>query len=322
MNKLSHFSVFMLSLSLLAACDQQDSQQMVGTLERDRIEIKVESNEPIISRSVIDGQMVASGDLILQQDPTRAQAKLDQQLALRDQSMARLAELRRGPRPEAISETRARLEALEAQTAKAKADFDRTSDIFEKGLSDQAALDLMTTRWKFGIAEEKAMRESLQAQLVGTTIEELDQAEAALAAANAQVEQAQLDLDRTQLFAPVDGQIDKQLYQLGERPPAGSTVAVLLDSSRVYARIYVPENLRIHIRPGDSLSVLVDGIDAELSGTVRWVSTDASFTPYFALTEHDRSRLSYLAEVDVPAASELPSGVPLVVIPPRGSVTE
>ena len=51
---------------------------------------------------------------------------------------------------------------------------------------------------------------------------------------------------------------------------------------------------------------------------MRWVSADASFTPYFALTEHDRSRLSYLAEVDVPDAAELPSGVPLEVDFPAG----
>jgi HlyD family secretion protein len=319
---ITRLSIALLLSSFLPACDMQDSQQMVGTLERDRIEIKVESNEPIISRPVIDGQMVASGDLLLQQDPTRAQAKFDQQKALRDQSMARLAELRRGPRQEAISETRARLEALEAQTEKSKADFVRTKEIFEKGLSDRAALDLVTARRKSSLAEEKAMRESLQAQLAGTTIEELDQAVAALAAANAQLEQARLDLERTRMFAPVDGQLDKQLYQLGERPPVGSTVAVLLDSSRVYARIYVPENLRAHILPGDSLTVLVDGVEDELQGTVRWVSADASFTPYFALTEHDRSRLSYLAEVDVPGASHLPSGVPLVVIPPQVSTTE
>ena len=48
-----------------------------------------------------------------------------------------------------------------------------------------------------------------------------------------------------------------------------------------------------------------------VEGTVRWVSADASFTPYFALTEHDRSRLSYLAEIDLPGAAGLPSGVPL-----------
>ena len=61
----------------------------------------------------------------------------------------------------------------------------------------------------------------------------------------------------------------------------------------------------------EDLEVAVDGIDAPLEGTVRWVSSDASFTPYFALTEHDRSRLSYLAEVDLAAAAQLPSGVPL-----------
>ena len=66
------------------------------------------------------------------------------------------------------------------------------------------------------------------------------------------------------------------------------------------------------MRPGDTLTVRIDGAGT-FDGTVRWVSADASFTPYFALTEHDRSRLAYLAEVDVPGAAGLPSGVPLEV---------
>jgi HlyD family secretion protein len=109
------------------------------------------------------------------------------------------------------------------------------------------------------------------------------------------------------------------LYQVGERPPVGSTIAVLLDVSRVYARIYVPEYLRAQVRPGKVLQVSVDGVAEVLSGTVSWVSSDASFTPYFALTEHDRSRLSYLAEVDVAGAQQLPSGVPLVVTVPHSN---
>jgi HlyD family secretion protein len=88
---------------------------------------------------------------------------------------------------------------------------------------------------------------------------------------------------------------------------------VLLDSSRTFARVFVPEHLRSRVRPGDSLTVRIDGLAESFSGQVRWVSADASFTPYFALTEHDRSRLSYLAEIDVEAASELPSGIPLQV---------
>jgi HlyD family secretion protein len=69
--------------------------------------------------------------------------------------------------------------------------------------------------------------------------------------------------------------------------------------------------LRTRVTPDTRINVRVDGDSRNFSGRVRWVSADASFTPYFALTEHDRSRLSFLAEIDVPEAGNLPAGVPL-----------
>lgn len=314
--KLLRYPLYALLAFNLSACHQEETLEMVGTLERDRIEIKVESNEPIISRHVLDGQAVHVGDLLVVQDPARAQARLELQIAQRQQAAARLAELRRGPRQEVIGETRARLAAAQALTENAKSDLSRTQDIFAQGLSSQAALDSAESRWKSSQAEQTAILKMLDAQLEGTTLEELEQAEAALAAADALLKLAELDLERTRLVAPADGIIDKMLYQVGERPPVGMNIAVLLDASRVYARIYVPENLRAQVRPGNPLQVSVDGVADVLSGTVSWVSSDASFTPYFALTEHDRSRLSYLAEVDVAGAEQLPSGVPLVVTVP------
>jgi HlyD family secretion protein len=64
------------------------------------------------------------------------------------------------------------------------------------------------------------------------------------------------------------------------------------------------------------VEVHADGVERNFQGTVRWVSSDASFTPYFALTEHDRSRLSYLAEIDLADAARLPAGLPVVALPP------
>ena len=65
--------------------------------------------------------------------------------------------------------------------------------------------------------------------------------------------------------------------------------------------------------PGTRARIRVDGRDREFEGLVRWVSSDEAFTPHFALTEHDRSQLVYLAEVDLvePEARELPAGVPV-----------
>jgi len=301
------------SLLLLAACDRTETTYMVGTLERDRVEIKVESNEPIVEIHVKDGQHVTAGTLVLEQDPARASARLAQHAAARKQAAARLAELVRGPRQETISEARAKLEASKVLEINAKENLIRAQGVFDRGLSSQGRLDTAETNHKTAVAQVKADTEALDRLLNGTTIEELDQATAALESAQALENQAQLDLDRTRLEAPVDGVVDKVLFQLGERPAPGTTIAVQLDSARIFARVYVPEHLHAQVTPGRSLTVRIDGVDNSYQGTVRWVSSDASFTPYFALTEHDRSRLSYLAEIDVPDADDLPTGIPLQV---------
>lgn len=312
MNRLPHILVMLLLLGLMA-CDQAETTYMVGTLERDRIELKVESSEPIIAIHVRDGQAVRSGEPVVDQDPERATARLAQQTGLLKQAAARLAELERGPREESIHEARAGLELENAQLENARANLKRTREVFAQGLSSQGQLDRDETLYKTAVAQVKASREALDRLLHGTTIEELQQAAAAVEAAEATVRQAQLDLDRTRIQAPVDGVIDKILFRLGERPPQGKTIAVLLDSSRTFARVYVPEHLRAKIVPGKTVGVRVNGVEKVFTGRVSWVSSDASFTPYFALTEHDRSRLSYLAEIDVPEASGLPSGIPLEV---------
>jgi HlyD family secretion protein len=63
------------------------------------------------------------------------------------------------------------------------------------------------------------------------------------------------------------------------------------------------------------VTVHVDGVAQAFAGVVRFVATEASFTPYFALTQRDRSRLSYLSEIDLtgPGALDLPAGIPLEI---------
>lgn len=301
----------LLLLAALSACEKDEKTYMVGTLERDRIDVVVESNEPIISIQAADGQAVSPGDEILTQDPSRAEARLAQQAGLRNQAAARLAELQRGPRQESILAARARLEASRLLEKNALASFERSTEVFNKGLSNKDLLDRLETSYKTSTEQVKADSEILRQLLNGTTVEELDQAFAALDASDALVLQAELDLERTRVLAPVSGIVDKVLYRVGERPAPGTTIAIVLDNARTYARVYVPEYIRARVTPGTQIEVRVDGEANAFPGRVRWVSSDATFTPYFALTEHDRSRLSYLAEIDIPDAGHLPSGVPL-----------
>jgi len=130
-------------------------------------------------------------------------------------------------------------------------------------------------------------------------------------------------LERLKLRAPVDGVIEALPYRLGERPPLGAAVVIMLASGMPFARVYVPEPERAGLRAGQSLSVKVDGVAQVFTGTLRYVAGEASFTPYYSLTQKDRSRLAYLAEIDLPApaALELPVGLPVEVPmgePPTG----
>jgi HlyD family secretion protein len=92
-------------------------------------------------------------------------------------------------------------------------------------------------------------------------------------------------------------------------------VNVKLADQAPHARVYVPQAVRARVQAGTAAEVRVAGYDQAFAATVRTISSEAAFTPYFALTERDRGRLVYLAEVVLtePAARDLPAGLPVQV---------
>ncbi len=299
----------------LAGCQPSPSFEVVGTLEWDRIELTADAAEPIVTIAVHEGETVTAGQLILSQDARRVQAQLDQANALLAQQEARLAELQRGPRVELITQARAQLAGAEGTLASARHELERVRPLVAKQLLSPQDLDQAQAAYDTALAARDAARAALAQLEAGSTREELDQARAASAAAAAAVRVLEVSLGRLAVHAPANGVIDDLPLEPGERPQAGAVVAVLLAGQAPHARIYLPEPLRTQVQVGSKATVLVDGIEQPFRGHVRRVSADPVFTPYYSLTAHDRSRLSYLAEVELDDAQarQLPGGVPLQV---------
>lgn len=300
--------------AVLAGCDGS-APVAVGQTAWDRVVLISEAAEPIGSIEAPEGARVRVGDVVLRQDPGRVEAQLAQARAASQRAEARLAELRRGPRAERIREAQARLAGAESRRRNAERQLERISDLVQRGLATPAERDRALADRDSARAEADAVRADLEALLEGTTVEELQQAQAALAEARARERELGIVLDRLTVRAPRDGVVDALPFELGERPPAGATVAVLLAGELPHARVYVPEPYRVRVRPGATLPVRVDGIAGPLQGRVRFVASDPAFTPFFALTEHDRSRLAYLAEIDLVDAGgrDIPAGIPVQV---------
>ena len=309
--------VFVALLSLLATACTTGNQppRMVGQSESDRIELTAEFMEPVADRLVIEGQMVKQGELVLRQDATRIQARIAGAEAEVAFQKARLDELVRGPRTEQIEAAKAELEGARKDWEFRKTELLRQEQLLNQKLTSPDQVDRARTARDTSRSSLSALEARLEELLTGTTVEELRQAEAQVRVAEANLKSLMVDLDRHSFVAPVDAIVDSLILEPGERPQTGQPVAILLAGSQAYARIYVPEMLRADIGPGVEASVYVDGVDTPLNGRVRWVSSEATFTPYFALTQHDRGRLSYVAKVDIlNHAVRIPDGVPLEVV--------
>jgi HlyD family secretion protein len=300
--------------SIAACTSEEDTNRVVGELASERIELSAEVSEPIIEILVAEGVAVAAGDILLIQNADRATARLAEATAALAQSQARLDELVRGPRAEQIRAARASVNGAVHDLEFRSADFERAKEVFEKKLASPETLDRAKAAYDTATANLSLRRAQLEELLAGTTVEELTQAEQAVRQSEARRDNAQVDVDRHTLRAPADGITDSRLFELGERPAPGQPVMILLAGEQPYARVYVPEYLRVRIGTGTRANIFVDGLENPVAGRVRWVASEAAFTPYFALTERDRGRLSYIAKVDIAEDRErLPDGVPVEV---------
>jgi HlyD family secretion protein len=313
MNRLT--AIFISTAFIVSACGKaENSNRAVGELASDRIELTAESNEPITAIRFAEGDSVTAGQVLVEQDNSRAAARLAEAEAVLAQMQARLDELVRGPRAERIAAARASVGGATQELEFRESELLRTREVHARGLASPDALDRAQVALDAAEANLKLRLAQLEELLSGTTIEELAQAEQAVKQAAAQRDGLMISLNRQTIQSPVTGIAESRLFELGERPTPGQPLVIVLGGSQPYARVYVPERLRVKVNAGDQATVFVDGLDTPLVGNVRWVASEAAFTPYFALTERDRGRLSYLAKIDFEHIDgRLPDGVPVEV---------
>ena len=307
-------SIAACALALGACADGSDA--LLGTLERDRVELVAEDQQAILEVAVREGESVEAGALLLRLDPSTAAARLEQARANATAAERRHAEDLAGARKEQVSEARAVAAGAAARADAESREFDRVEKLVADKMVPANLLDRQRALKDSAIADRNAARDRLAELVNGTRTEVVEQSAATVAAAQAQVAELELSLERHTVRAPRKGVVDALPYELGERPPKGAPVVVMLAGGQPYARIYIPETRRTRVGAGTAATVRIDGSDRDWKAEVRYVSSEAAFTPYYSLNARERGRLAYLAEIVLtePDATTLPTGIPVEVI--------
>lgn len=315
MKPIAILSTILLCLTLNAC--QPEAPRALGTLEWDRVTLPITAAEPILRIDVQVGQRVEVGALLMQLDPARAEARRAAALGEVERLQQALAVLNAGARVENRNEAAARVAEARALATNAEQQLARRRALVAQKLLPKAELDQAEASAGAANAALTAAVAGRQLLSHGSRAEDIAQAAAAVRTAQAQLATVEIDLDRLTIRAPRAGRIDALPYKVGDQPAVAAPAVILLVGTAPYARVYVPEPLRAAVRPGQAVTVQVDGIVRSFAGHLRTIRSEPSFTPYYALTGSDAARLSYLAEIDLNAdAAELPAGVPLSVVWP------
>lgn len=298
---------------VIAGCGT-DAPVALGTLERDRISLPSPVSERIVEVRVREGQRVAAGEVLMVLEDARHRARVDAAQAEVERLRQVLAEARSGPRSERLEEARQRLARARSVAANAERERERVEAVVARGLLPAAERDRARTASAAAAADLRALQAQLAELQNGTRAEALAQAEAAVRAAEAALAASAVDLARTRIDAPRAGVVDSLPFEAGDQPAQGAPLAVMLVGERVYARVHVPQPLRLGLTIGTPATVYLQGDATPHPAKLRAIRSEASFTPYYALSGEDSAQLSYLAEVELVEDGEsLPLGVPVRV---------
>jgi len=295
----------------------QDGLTLYGNVDIREVQLGFRVGGRLEQMLFEEGDAVTAGTLLASLDSQPLQDSLALAEAGVAGAEARLAVLRAGSRPQEIQQARARVAEAGAAHKNAEQEYTRQRELTGKGLSSQGLLDNALARRDEASARLAAARQALALAVEGPRAEDIAAAEAALAGAKAQRDQAATQLEDARLVAPNNGVVLTRVREPGAVVSAGMPVYTLSLTDMTYVRAYVDESNLGKVVPGTKLTVTTDSSGREYVGQVGFVSPRAEFTPKSVETPELRTDLVYRLRIVIQDADEgLRQGMPVTITIP------
>jgi len=304
-------------VALLAACSGADAKRanaLQGIVEHETRILAFEVGGRVQSLAVDRGSAVTAGLLLGSLDDGMERPLRDARVAERAAADAQLRLLEAGPRSEEIRAARAELTTIDSQRSLAQRSLDRQVLLEASGASAVARRDDIDGT----IATLDGRRESVRQQLLalrrGARSQEIDAAEARLAAASAAIVALDARLERFTLEAPAIGAVTDRHVSVGEVVAPGTPAFTVADLDHPFVDVFVPEGRMRQMRIGARGTVRVDGVREALPARVEFVASQTEFTPRFLFSDRERPNLVLRVRVRIDDPRHLlHAGVPAFV---------
>jgi multidrug resistance efflux pump len=226
----------------------------------------------IVELHVVDNKYVQKGDLLLVIDPTNFRIAVSQAEAAVQQAQANVQNI-----DAQMNVQQAQIDASEAQLRLGRAALvfaQQQADRYQKLAKDGWGTLQNAQQFTSQLNQQEASVQSAQ-QNLNQTLRQVEtlkaqrlSAEAGLGQAKAQLNQAQVNLERTRILSPVDGYVTNLLAQLGDFVNVGANTISLVDANSFWVDGYFEETTLAPIRVNDPAQIKLMGHSQILRGHV------------------------------------------------------
>jgi len=226
------------------------------------VQVKISSDVSgeIVELPVLEGQHVKKGELLARINPDLYTSALDRMSATLNSSKANLAT------------ARARLSQVKAQFANTESTFNRNKKLFDQGAISQADFDAAKAAYEGAKADVDAAQETVNASDYNVKSTE------------ASLKEANDNLSKTSIYAPVDGTISKLNVEKGERvvgtaQMTGTELLIIANLNEMEVSVDVNENDIVRVNLNDTTLIEVDAyLDRKFKGIVTEIANSANTT--------------------------------------------
>lgn len=238
------------------------------------------------------GRQVKTGDPLFRVDDRQLRAQLAIHEANLKAAEAQLAKLRQQPRNEEIPAAEARVRSAQSKARLGLDLYERAKKMIVSNSIGQEEYNTRRLNHEESLEQVALAQADLALLKAGAWAPDLAIAEAAVAQAKAQVDATQVEIDRTLVRAPVDGQVLQVNVRPGEfvASPSTKDLIVLGEIGPLRVRADVDEQDIPRFQPGGAATAFARG-DGKQSIQLRFVRVEPYVVPKRSLTGENTERV-------------------------------
>lgn len=231
---------------------------------------------------VAEGDWVERGELLYTISTPELDNKLKQAEALRNEAKALNREVDRGARKQQIEAAHSMVEKAEAGMALAQATFERVARLYSKGVVPRQQYDEAKANLEAMTANHQVASAEYSLALAGATSDEKDIVAAKLDEATAVVEEVNLYINDSKVYAPASGIVSSITSNEGELIGTGYPTVIILGTDDCWATFNIKEDEMNKITYSSHMRGYIPALDKWAEFEVYYIASEADFATWTA----------------------------------------